>query len=184
MSVILLESRVERLETMLSGIDKKMLNMIKQHIASLETRTLTLIDSKVDVTDYYLKLKSKVEKDDFESILKQILIMKQSFSEVIESNKEMKKEFKVTQDKCEKNIKELKSVINKSKIDANDKIDKLETKVKANENKPIPQYVSDTINSTFDSIKKINDRLNLCEESMKSACDIETNSKALVLFKI
>ena len=113
-----IESRIASLELMFSkstttglctALDKKLQTFIGQRLIELEGRIGIVMDSKVDGTDFYVNIKNKIDKNDFEKILAEVLHMKEGFKNAIKTNNEIKEEFiKIKENQKEEWKEELK----------------------------------------------------------------------------
>jgi len=83
MEITDLEKRISAIEVSLQKKIENKINLIfKTRLEEIESRMVTLIDSKADATESYLKLKKKVDCTDFERLLSQVLCFKQRTEDI------------------------------------------------------------------------------------------------------
>jgi len=165
------------------AIEKKIQGLIKQHLVELEARAVALTDSKVDASDFYLKLKTKVETTDFSKILNQFLAVKNHFNELIESNDKLKKRVEENEAKYSKEIKALHTIVNNSLKEYKEKFQTLSEQIKAKETATqIIKESSGEIKTACELVKQLEDKVMICERTINELSESYTNTKLTVIF--
>jgi len=124
-----LRARVSALELMFSkttltgmctSIDKKFQAMINQRLIDLEKRTMIVADSKVDSADYYLKLKSKLDKIEFEKVLAELVQVRKNLDEVTKTNIEIREQFNRSEERHSNELNKTQSQLKQLRADFQD----------------------------------------------------------------
>ena len=161
---------------MCSVIEKKIQLIIKEHLLRLESRIIDLADSKVDATEYYLKLKTKVETADFEKILNQFLTLNKQLIKTVKSSEELSKKVEENEDMWNKNVKVLKESFTFSTNSLQSQMQQVLAEVVAARNDRSNKEDKDEPKIDLETIKELQNRIIHNENKIKEVETSNTNT--------